>query len=61
MFIGVWEWLDVGEWDKLVGELEVGAEVTVRGEMSGEAKAAGSFWAKVLSKAPRAVGSVEDT
>ena len=44
-----------------VGELEVGAEVTVRGEMSGEAKAADSFWAKVLSKAPRAVGSVEDS
>ena len=41
----------------MIGGLEVGAEVTVRGEMPGEV---GSFLSKVLSKTPRSVGSAED-
>ena len=61
LFIGVWQWLDVGPWDLVVGELGVGAEVTVRGEMAGEAKAAGSFWAKVVSKVPRGTEEAEDS
>jgi hypothetical protein len=60
LFIGVWQWLDVGAWNLQVGELGAGAEVTVRGEKAGEARAAGSFWARVVKKKPREAGGGED-
>ena len=57
----MWQWLDVGAWNLEVGELEVGAEVTVRGEKAGDARAEGSFWARVVSKVLRAAEDVEDS
>jgi hypothetical protein len=60
LFIGVWQWGDVGVWNLEVGELEEGAEVTVRGEKAGEARAEGSYWARVISKNPRGDGDGED-
>ena len=60
LFIGVWQWLDVGAWNLQVGELGAGAEVTVRGEKAGEARAAGSFWARVVNKKPRETAGGED-
>ena len=53
LFMGVWQWLDLGAWNRQVGELGVSAEVTVRDEKSGDARAVGSFWAKVVKKKPR--------
>ncbi len=56
----VWQWLDVFEWNLASGELAVGANVTVNGEMAGEARSAASFWAKVISKTPLLAGTVDD-
>ena len=38
LFMQVWQWLDVFEWNLASGELAVGANVTVHGEMAGEAR-----------------------
>ena len=38
LFMQVWQWLDVCEWNLAAGELAVGANVTVHGEMAGEAR-----------------------
>jgi predicted RNA-binding Zn-ribbon protein involved in translation (DUF1610 family) len=61
LFMQVAQWLDVYSWDQNVGGLVEGAEVTVGGEMAGEARAPGSYWAKVVSKPLRAAGAVEDS
>jgi hypothetical protein len=61
LFIGVWQWGDVGAWNLEVGDLKVGAEVTARGEKAGEARAEGSYWARVISKNPRGDGDCEDS
>ncbi len=50
LFVGVWQWLDVEAWNKTEGKLEVGAEVTVWGEMAGESRASSAFWAKVVPR-----------
>ena len=61
LFVMVWQWLDVVTWNKEEGRLRSGDEVTVNGEKAGEARSAGSFWAKVVSGPERAVGSAADT
>jgi hypothetical protein len=53
------QWLDVRAWGQHVGGLAEGAEVTVVEETTGEARAPGSYWAKVVSKPLRAAGAVE--
>ena len=49
LFVGIWQWLDVGEWNSETGELEVGDEVTVHGEKAGEARVVESYCARVIS------------
>jgi hypothetical protein len=61
LFVMVWQWLDVVTWNKEEGRLRSGDEVTVNGEKAGEARSAGSFWAKVVSGPERAAGSAADT
>jgi hypothetical protein len=52
--------LNVHVWGQHVGGLAEGAEVTVgEEEITGEARAPGSYWAKVVSKPLRAAGAVE--
>jgi hypothetical protein len=60
LFIGVAQFLDVGAWNAMVGPLDVGAEVTVDGEVAGEKRAAGSYWARVVSKEAEDRYRVED-
>jgi hypothetical protein len=61
LFMQVVQWLDVRAWGQHVGGLAEGAEVTVVEETTGEARAPGSYWAKVVSKPLRAAGAVEDS
>jgi hypothetical protein len=60
LFIAVAQFLDVKAWDLSAGELDGGAEVTVDGEAAGEERAAGSFWARVVSKEGEGSYRVED-
>jgi hypothetical protein len=60
LFVAVIVFLDVGAWNAMAGPLDVGAEVTVKGEMVGEARAAGSYWARVVSKEGEDRYRVED-
>ena len=46
--ISICKWLLTKEWDKSAGSLEVRDEVTVNGEMAGEAVNVDSFWGKVV-------------
>ena len=61
LFLGVWQWLDVGSWNLTVGGLAEGAEVTAGGEVAGAPRRPGSFWAKVISPPSRAMGAAEDS
>ena len=47
--VSICTWLLAKEWDKSTGSLEVGDEVTVNGEMAGEAVNVNSFWGKVVA------------
>jgi hypothetical protein len=46
LVVGVAVFLDGGAWNATVGPLDVGAEVTVAGEVAGEERAAGFHWAR---------------
>ena len=50
IFMSVWSWIKVLEWDKSTGDLDVGAEVVVDGELAGAERVEGSFWARVISR-----------
>jgi hypothetical protein len=60
LFIAVAQFLDVAAWNLLEGELDVGAEVTVNGEMAGKKRAPDSYWARVVSNQVEDSCCVED-
>ena len=55
------QFIDVNEWNKKEGLLDISAHVTVKGEEAGSARAVGSFWGKVTSGPHRAPGAIVDT
>jgi len=57
----VWQRLAVSSWNKEEGPPRSGDEVTVKDEKAGEARSAGSFWARVTAGPERAAGSAVDT
>ncbi len=60
LFVSVIVFLDVGTWNLTAGPLNMGAEVTINGKVAGEERAAGSFWARVVSKEGEDRYRVED-
>ena len=61
LFVMVWQRLAVSSWNKEEGPPRSGDEVTVKDEKAGEARSAGSFWARVTAGPERAAGSAVDT
>jgi len=61
LFMMIAQFLDVNEWNKKEGLLDISAHVTVKGEEAGSARAVGSFWGKVTSGPHRAPGAIVDT
>ena len=60
LFMGIFQCLSVEDWDRTAGDIAVGAEVTAFGELSGLARRADSFWAKVEDGPTRPAGGAVD-
>jgi hypothetical protein len=58
--MGIFQCLSVEDWDRTAGDIAVGAEVTAFGELSGLARRADSFWAKVEDGPTRPAGGAVD-